>query len=96
VGRLDEKTGKIRPTDGRCRKAMEAESTRKGLPTTTMMNPKSTEGSTHKFYGATYLFDAIGEKLGLTADLKECFPRNWDKILSLAYYLILERDSTPI
>jgi transposase len=93
VGRLDEKTGKVRPTDGRCRKAMETKSTPKDLPTTTTMSTKSTEGTAHKFYGATYLFDAVGEKLGLTADLKQCFPKTWDKILSLAYYLILEGDS---
>ena len=48
-----------------------------------------------KFYGATYLFDAIGEKLGVTADLKKCFPETYRKILSLAYYLILE-DRNPL
>lgn len=47
------------------------------------------------FYGATYLFDAIGEKLGLTADLKKCFPNHYRQILSLAYYLILE-DKNPL
>jgi len=47
------------------------------------------------FYGATYLFDAIGEKLGITADLKKCFPDNYKQILSIAYYLILE-DSNPL
>jgi len=26
------------------------------------------------FYGATYLLDANGDKLGITADLKACFP----------------------
>ena len=48
-----------------------------------------------RFYGATYLFDAIGEKLGVTADLKKCFPENHHKILSIAYYLILE-DRNPL
>ncbi len=43
-----------------------------------------------RFYGATYLFDAIGEKLGVTADLKKCFPETYRQILSLAYYLVLE------
>lgn len=47
------------------------------------------------FYGATYLFDAIGEKLGITADLKKCFPDNYKQILSIAYYLILE-DRNPL
>jgi len=47
------------------------------------------------FYGATYLFDAIGEKLGTTADLKKCFPATCNQILSTAYYLILE-DRNPL
>jgi len=44
----------------------------------------------HYFYGATYLFDVIGEKLGITADLKACFPQHYKQILSVAYFLILE------
>ncbi len=47
------------------------------------------------FYGATYLFDAIGDKLGITEDLKRCFPDTYKQILSVAYYLILE-DSNPL
>ncbi|MCX6088879.1 MAG: IS1634 family transposase [Candidatus Atribacteria bacterium] len=47
------------------------------------------------FYGATYLFDAIGETLGVTADLKKCFPDTYTQILSIAYYLILE-DRNPL
>ena len=42
------------------------------------------------FYGATHLFDALGEKLGITNDLKKCFPDTYKQILSTAYYLILE------
>jgi hypothetical protein len=53
--------------------------------------------TTHKrsFYGATYLFDDIGEKLGITRDLAQCFPRTYKQILSVAYYLILE-DRDPV
>ena len=49
----------------------------------------------HHYYGATYLFDAIGEKLGITEDLRKCFPDTYKKILSVAYYLILE-DNNPL
>ncbi|MDR1943551.1 MAG: transposase [Synergistaceae bacterium] len=42
------------------------------------------------FYGATYLFDTIGEKLGVTEDLKKCFPDSYRQIMSIAYYLIME------
>lgn len=51
--------------------------------------------SARSFYGATYLFDAIGDKLGITQDLKRCFPTTYKQILSVAYYLILE-DSNPL
>jgi len=47
------------------------------------------------FYGATYLFDMIGHKLGITEDLKKCFPDTYKQILSIAYYLILE-DRNPM
>jgi len=47
------------------------------------------------FFGSTYLFDAIGEKLGIHADLKRCFPDSYKQILSIAYYLIME-DRNPM
>ena len=42
------------------------------------------------FHGATFLFDQIGAQLGLTDDLKKCFPDTYKQILSIVYYLILE------
>lgn len=47
------------------------------------------------FYGATYLLDEIGKKLGVTEDLKYLFPDRYRQILSLAYFLILE-DNNPL
>jgi transposase len=47
------------------------------------------------FYGATYLFNEIGEKLGITDDLKRCFPESYKQILSIAYYLVME-DRNPL
>ena len=44
----------------------------------------------HHFYGAVYLFDALGDKLKVTEDLQHCFPDTYKQILSIAYYLILE------
>ncbi len=49
----------------------------------------------HSYYGATYLFDEIGKNLGIIDDLKCCFPKSYKKILSAAYYLILE-DRNPL
>jgi transposase len=96
IGRVDEKTGKIVPTDGRCRKdktPKEAKVTSKKPPLPT--GNDFTAISTRKFYGATYLLDAIGKKLGLTDDLKMCFPETWKQILSVAYYLITQ-DKCPL
>lgn len=45
------------------------------------------------FYGATYLFDQIGKAIGITADLKACFPSDYKKLLSIAYFLILEESN---
>ena len=45
-----------------------------------------------KFFGATYLLDAISEKIGLTQDLETCFPENYWEILSIAYFLVLEEE----
>jgi hypothetical protein len=60
-----------------------------GLPTS--LDDKGTRLT--KFYGATYLLDAIGNKLGIIDDLRKCFPDIWLQILSIAYFLIIEYDS---
>ena len=46
-------------------------------------------------YGATFLFDEIGRKLGISDDLKTCFQETWKQLLSIAYSLILE-DRNPL
>lgn len=46
------------------------------------------------FCGATVLLDAISNKIGVTQDLKACFPEDYKAIQSLAYYLVLE--SAPL
>lgn len=87
IGRVDPVTKEIVPTDGRCRKdkhvnPMQSESSESEL------TPLPTHS--RSFYGATYLFDAIGTQIGLIDDLKLCFPERYRQILSVAYYLILE------
>lgn len=88
IGRVDKETGEIVPTDGRGRKNLEssAKAKRGSVPTTE---------TSRCFYGATYLFDSIGDQLGITSDLKQCFPDTYKQILSIAYYLILE-DNNPL
>jgi transposase len=81
IGRLDEATGEIVPTDGRMKGEKAPKQPVKSKPV-----PKNRR----LFYGATYLLDCIGEKLGLVDDMKHCFPEMYSQILSIAYYLILE------
>ena len=90
IGKLDPTTSKVVPT--RPRGAFhKVKMPSKTLDDTTR---KGTEASC-KFYGATYLFDAIGKKIGIIDDLKKCFPTTFKQILSIAYYLILE-DKNPL
>ena len=90
VGKVDPVTNEIIPTRGRSRK--------KETPSN---RPVSKRGSRsfcetkHLYYGATYLFDKLADELGLVADLKLCFPGSYKKLLSIAYYLILE-DNNPL
>lgn len=88
IGHLDPVTGKI--VSNRPKETRNAEET--GVR---KRGPKSVEYSSRTFCGATYLFDEIGKNLGITEDLKKCFPETYDKILSIAYYLILE-DRNPL
>jgi transposase len=85
IGRLDAKTGDIVPTDGRMRKSHQDKTGK----------PSPAPEASRKFYGATYLLDAIGEELGIAEDLKRCFPETYRQILSTVYYLVLEND-TPL
>ena len=88
IGKVDQETGEIVPT-------------RKSLPSEDpdspqKRGPKTTDVCTRIFYGATYLLNAIGDKIGITRDLKTCFPDTYKSILSLAYYIILEQGSPSI
>jgi transposase len=85
IGKIDPVTGKIIPS----KRSMNDEAS---IP-----KPGPVPSITYKrsFYGATYLFNAIGEKLGITDDLKRCFPESYKQILSIAYYLIME-DRNPL
>ncbi len=87
IGRLDDETGEIVPTDGRGKKEHPVPPVRRG--------PVPSEKTTRTFYGATYLLDAIGEKLGIADDLKLCFPHTYRQVLSIVYYLVLE-DHNPL
>lgn len=89
IGRVDEKTGEIIPTDGRGRRKSDDE------PTRSKRGPLPNLQFSMLFYGATYLLDAIGEKLEITRDLRQCFPKTYKQLLSIVYYLVLE-DRSPL
>ena len=90
IGKVDPISGEIIPTRGRAKKG---EVTTKVSVTKT--GPKPFAESRHLYYGATYLLDEFSEELGLTSDLKRCFPDTYKKLLSIAYFLILE-DNNPL
>ncbi len=77
IGRVDDVTGEIIPTDGRVRNKLVVEAKAEVLPK-------------RSFYGATYLFDCIGKRLGITSALKTIFPQSYRQILSIVYFLLLE------
>lgn len=41
-----------------------------------------------QFYGATYLLDQIGDKLGIVDALKASFPDKYKQLLSLVYFFM--------
>ena len=90
IGRVDKATGEIIPTDGRMKKEKPLRPA-VHRPTKNKVKP----AIKRLYYGATYMLDEIGDKLGLTEDLQRCFPDTYKQIQSLAYYLILE-DRNPL
>jgi len=91
VGKVDPQTGEIVPTRGRARKGESKIPDR--LPV--KRSPKPFVATRHLYYGATYLLEAFADQIGLTTDLKACFPDIYTKLLSVAFYLILE-DNNPL
>jgi len=87
IGRLDPETGEVVPTRKRKASVLRWENPKRGPAPITL--------PARRFYGATYLFDRIGEEIGVIQDLKRCFPDSYRQILSIAYYLILE-DKNPL
>ena len=86
IGRVNPLTKEITPTRKRTEAAIREKVRRGPVPITRI---------SRSFYGATYLFDQIGEDTGVAEDLKVCFPESYRQILSIAYYLILE-DRNPL
>lgn len=86
IGHVDPETGKI--VANRPKQSAPTSSPKKPGPIPVTESKRS-------FYGATFLFDSIGRKFGITEDLKKCFPSSYEQILSIAYYLILE-DKNPL
>jgi transposase len=87
IGKMDPVSGQFIPSHKIDLEDLSSQAKKRG--------PQPTSESKRRFYGATYLFDAIGEKLGVTKDLQACFPDIYQQILSLSYYLVLE-DRNPM
>ena len=91
VGKVDPVTGEIVPTRGRSKKG----ETKNSKTASVKPGPKPFVESKHLYYGATYLLESFSDDLGLTKDLKQCFPDIYKQIMSIAFYLILE-DNNPL
>lgn len=87
IGKVDPLTGEIVPT----RKYEKQEVSVEIKPKSDTITVSDFKRS---FYGASYLFDQIGELTGVKADLKACFPNDYKKILSLGYFLIMEDNNS--
>ena len=82
IGRVSE-SGEVVPADGRCSRKPDA------VKRTRRRGPVPVTQVQRSFYGATWLLDQIGEKLGIVGDLRACFPDDYRRLLSIVYYLIL-------
>ena len=91
VGKVDPVTGEIIPTRGRSKKGK----SKTGKLSPNKTGPRPFSESKHLFYGATYLLESFADEMGLTHDLKQCFPDTYQKLLSIAFFLILE-DNNPL
>lgn len=93
IGKVDSKTGEVVPTDGRGKKRGKSKQ-QEPASSKPKPGPVPETRTDRQYYGATYLLDQIGERLGITDDLKACFPNDYKKIESLAYFMILEDTNT--
>lgn len=91
VGKVDPISGEIVPTRGRAKKG----EPKTLSPSPGQTGPKPFTESKHLYYGATYLLEAFSDSIGLTTNLKQCFPDTYKKLLSIAFFLILE-DNNPL
>ena len=88
LGKMDPQSGRIIPTL-EYKKQNEADGA-----DVKKLGPVPMTKMQRSFFGATYLFDQIGNITGVEADLKTCFPCIYRQILSIAYFLILEENNS--
>lgn len=87
IGKLDPVTQEIVPTRAYQKKTVLEK-------TPVKPGPLAISQVKRHFFGATYLFDQIGQITGVQADLKQILPDTFQLILSLAYYIILEENNS--
>lgn len=88
LGKVDPATGEIVPTRAYKKRDQKTEAV------SVKPGPVSMTKYQRSFFGATYLFDQIGKTIGITDDLKACFPGEYKKLQSIAYFLILEESNS--
>ena len=87
IGKVDPVTGEVVKTRPYRKRAAEPLVKAKQGPVPVLNTER-------KFMGGSYLLDQIGKETGVEEDLKSCFPNEYKKILSLAYYLIMEENNS--
>lgn len=92
IGKVDPVTNEIIPTRGRKKASVKTD---RSITTKSKLGPKPFIETKHLYYGATYLFDALSNQLGLTEDLRQCFPDSYKQLLSIVHFLLLE-DKNPL
>ncbi len=88
IGKIDPQTGEIIPTRKYIKKNDKEENQSSKAVSKVIRKVK------HSYFGASYLLDKIGELTGVERDLKNLFPEEYKKILSIVYFLILEENNS--
>ena len=99
IRRLDPETGEIRPTDGRGKRRAAESATAAELQSAADISSPAAQSSAapsrRLLRDAADLLDRVGEALGVSADLKACFPGRDALLLSVVFYLVME-DREPL
>ena len=94
IGYLNEETGEILPTRGRAKNGEGRKVKPKAVNKENTNNSIDLSKIEIKSIGLTHFFNEISHKLNIVENLKEVFPKDYKKILSLSYYRLAESENS--